>query len=223
MTEPAPTAPAPTASEGRTRGVLEIVTAILLGLVSVATAIGAYQAGIWGQQAGDLASISQQARDRNLSVFIERQIILRDDSDRLYDALALQAEGVFYPERAEATTAESELIIGAASPALAEGWAEWVESGFSMDAIPLETPQYEAYSYALPQSYNVASTLSDKSSRLIADRAHLMTIVSVVFALALLLLGVAGASSRLDVSAIMTSGGTAAFLAGVAVVIFGIF
>jgi hypothetical protein len=45
----------------------------------------------------------------------------------------------------------------------------------------------------------------------------------VVFALALLMLGVSGAGTRLDVSAIMTGGGALAFLVGVAIVIFGIF
>ena len=50
-----------------------------------------------------------------------------------------------------------------------------------------------------------------------------MTIVSVVFAFALLLLGVAGVSTRLAVSALLTGGGALAFLVGVAIVIFGIF
>jgi hypothetical protein len=50
-----------------------------------------------------------------------------------------------------------------------------------------------------------------------------MTIVSVVFAIALLLLGVAGVSSRLRGLALTTGGGALAFLVGVAIVVFGIF
>ena len=101
---------------------LEIVTAILLGLVSVATAIGAYQAGQWGQESSDLAGASQQLRDRNLALFLESQNTSRDDGERFFDALALYAEMSFYPERTEALMAEQDVIMAAASPPLAEAF-----------------------------------------------------------------------------------------------------
>lgn len=211
------------ARDGRAKGAVEILTAILLGLVSVATAVGAYQASVWGQQSSDLSSASDQARDRNLAVFIERQVITGDDSQRLADALALHFEAELYPERAEALAADEALAIGAASPALADGYPPWVDSGYSTELIPLITPAYEAFSYAEPQSYNLVSVVAYDSSQRLSERSYMMTIVSVVFAVALLLLGVAGVSSRLNVSAIMTAGGGVAFLIGVAVVIFGIF
>lgn len=211
------------ARDDRTRGVLEVVTAILLGLVSVATAFGAYQAGQWGQQASDLAGISQQARDRNLSLFLETEIITGDDYQRLFDALGLYAEMTFYPERTEKLTAEQDLIISAASQPLVDLFPAWRDAGYPLDQAPLVSPQYEALTYAPGQAYNIVSTLADRSSRALEQRSHTMTIVSVVFAFALLLLGVAGASSRLDVTAIMTGGGALAFLIGVAVVIFGIY
>jgi hypothetical protein len=207
----------------RTRGALEVATAILLGLVSVATAIGAYQAGIWAQEAGALAASSQQLRDRNLSLFLESQIIAGDDSQKLFDALALTAEAAFYPERAEALSAEQDLILASASPAMAAAWDPWVASGYAEDLIPLSTPDYQALTFAPGQSYNLVSAVADHAADALEDRAYTMTIVSVVFALALLMLGVSGAGTRLDVSAIMTGGGALAFLAGVAVVIFGIF
>jgi hypothetical protein len=211
------------ARDDRTRGVLEVVTAILLGLVSVATAFGAYQAGQWGQQASDLAGVSQQARDRNLSLFLETEIITGDDYQRLFDALGLYAQMSFYPERTEALTAEQDLIISAASQPLVDLFPAWRDAGYPVDRAPLVSPEYEALTYAPGQAYNIVSTLADKSSRALEQRSHTMTIVSVVFAFALLLLGIAGASSRLDVTAIMTGGGALAFLIGVAIVIFGIY
>lgn len=211
------------ARDDRTRGLLEVVTAVLLGLVSVATAFGAYQAGQWGQQASDLAGVSQQARDRNLSLFLETEIITGDDYQRLFDALGLYAEMTFYPERTEALTAEQDLIISAASQPLVDLFPAWRDAGYPLDRAPLVSPEYEALTYAPGQAYNIVSTVADKSSRALEERSHTMTIVSVVFAFALLLLGVAGASSRLDVTAIMTGGGALAFLIGVAVVIFGIY
>jgi hypothetical protein len=211
------------AVESRTRGVLEIVTAILLGLVSVATAFGAYQAGQWGQQAGDLAGASQQLRDRNLALFIDREIIAGDDAERIFDAIALDGEAAFYPERTEALLAERDVLIAAASPALVEAFEVWEACDFCVDSIPLSSPLYEADMYAEPSSYNLVSAVADKSAKHLLQRSYTMTIVSVVFAIALLLLGVAGVSSRLRVSALTTAGGALAFLIGVAIVIFGVF
>jgi hypothetical protein len=211
------------ARDERTRGFLEVLTAVLLGLVSVATAFGAYQAGQWGQQASDLAGVSQQARDRNLSLFLETQIISGDDGERLFDALGLYAELTFYPERAEALTAEQDVIMSAASKPLADQFPAWRAAGYPIEGSPLSSPEYQALTFAPAQSYNIVSTVADRSSRSLEARSHTMTIVSVVFALALLMLGVAGASSRLNVSAVMTGGGAIAFLVGVAIVIFGIY
>jgi hypothetical protein len=211
------------ATESRTRGVLEIVTAILLGLVSVATAFGAYQAGQWGQEAADLAGASQQLRDRNLALFLETEIISADDTERLFDALALNAEAAFYPERTETLMAERAVVLAAASPALIDAWNVWEECDYCLDQIPLNAPQYQADMFAETQSYNLVSVEAYRSSQHLLQRSHTMTIVSVVFAIALLLLGVAGVSSRLRVSALTTAGGAVAFLVGVAIVIFGVF
>ncbi|CAN5325326.1 hypothetical protein BH11ACT3_BH11ACT3_04060 [soil metagenome] len=219
----APLTHAPRTTEERTRSALEITTAILLGLVSVATAVGAYQAGAWAQQASDLASISQQARDRNLALYLEKDAASDDDGERLFDAFALEAEAVFYPERADRLRADEEVLIAAGSAPLVEGWAEWRDDGFPADQIPLLSPAYEAFSQAEPQSYNLISRVSDDSSHLLLERAHAMTVVSVLFAAALLFLGIAGVSARLNVSAVMTGGGALAFLVGVIVVIFGVF
>lgn len=207
----------------RARGVLEVVTAILLGLVSVATAVGAYQAGVWAQEANELSSASQQLRDRNLSLFLESEIISGDDSQKLFDAIALTAEMTFYPERTEDLLAEQELTLASASPALTAAWGPWVDSGYSAELIPMSTPQYQAMTFAPAQSYNLVSAIAYHASETLTDRSSTMTIVSVVFAFALLLLGISGSAARLDVSAIMTGGGAVAFLAGVAIVIFGIF
>lgn len=209
--------------EARSRGALEIVTAILLGLVSVATAIGAYQAGEWGQESSKLASVSQQLRDRNLALFLESQNAARDDNERLFDALALYAEMAFYPERTEALLSEQDVIMAAASPPFADSFPGWREAGYPLDQTPLLSATYEAETFAPAQSHNVVSAVAYRASEVLEERSYRMTIVSVVFAIALLLLGVAGVSTRFDVSAFLTGGGALAFLAGVAIVAFGIF
>ena len=66
-------------NDSRLRGFLEIATAILLGLVSVATAFGAYQASEWSQQAGAYAAVAGQLRDESLSTSIASQLAGHDD------------------------------------------------------------------------------------------------------------------------------------------------
>jgi hypothetical protein len=212
-------APGTSVRDDRTRGALEIITAILLGLVSVATAFGAYQAGQWGQESSDLAGVSQQMRDRNLALFLENQNTSRDDGERLFDALALYAEMSFYPERTEALLVEQDVIMGAASKPLADGFDAWRDAGYPLEQAPLNSPEYEAQTFAPTQSYNVASVVAFRASEVLEERSYRMTIVSVVFAF----VGVAGVSTRLAVSALLTGGGAVAFLVGVAIVIFGIF
>lgn len=207
----------------RTRGLLEIVTAVLLGLVSVATAVGAYQAGQWSQQSAELASVSQQMRDRNLAIFLESENTSRDDFAKIFDALGLYAEMTFYPERTAELRQEQDVIMAAASEPLREGFPAWRDANYPLDDLPISTPAYQGLTFAPGQSYNLVSTLVYRESEALEDRAATMTVVSVVFALALLLLGIAGSSSRLNVSAIMTAGGAVAFLTGLVMVLFGVF
>lgn len=215
-------AAAPSRTE-RTRGALEIITAILLGLVSVSTAIGAYQAGQWAQQSDDLASVSQQMRDRNLALFLESQNTSRDDYSRLFDALGLYAEMTFYPEKTAELTQEQDVVMAAASAPLRDAFTGWREAGYPLDEAPLNSPDYQALTFAAPQSYNVASVIAYNASQALEEKSSAMTIVSVVFAIALLLLGIAGASSRIGLSAAMTGGGAIAFLVGLSIVLFGVF
>ncbi len=69
------------------RDLLEIIAAVLLGLVSVMTTFGAYQAASWSGQASELNSVSQQLRDRNLTEFITSQLRFKDDGAKLFEVL----------------------------------------------------------------------------------------------------------------------------------------
>ena len=94
----------------------------------------------------------------------------------------------------------------------------------ALEQAPLTSPEYEAQTFAPSRSRTTWSRSSPTvASEVLEERSYRMTIVSVVFAIALLLLGVAGVSSRLRVSALPTGGGALAFLVGVAIVIFGVF
>jgi hypothetical protein len=196
---------------------LEIVTAILLGLVSVATAFGAYQAAAWTQQAADFSSVSQQLRDRNLTEALTSQLISRDDTAKLLKAIALSAESTLYPERLEAVAAEQEILISSASPELATAWRAWVASDFDDDLVPITAPDYQAALFAVPQSLQYASYEADRLADAVIARATQLTVAAVVFAISLFLLGVAGVTQTTRVAAWLTGGAAFALLAGLAI------
>jgi hypothetical protein len=199
---------------------LEIVTAILLGLVSVATAFGAYQAAAWTQQAADFSAVSQQLRDRNLTEALTSQLISRDDTAKLLKAIALSAESSLYPERLEAVTAEQEILIGSASPELVIAWHAWVDSGFAEDLVPIAAPDYQAALFAVPQSLQYASYEADRLADAVSARATQWTVAAVVFAISLFLLGVAGVTSGTRVAAWLAGGAALALLLGLAITLF---
>lgn len=205
------------------RAALEIVTAILLGLVSVATAVGAYQASLWAEESSRYASVSQQLRDRNLTELLTSQLISRDDGGKLLDSIGLDQEMLIYPERTEQLLLEQRALIESATPELAAAWEAWVSSGYDLDLVPLSAPEYEAALFAPAQSMQYSSLVAYRLSIAVGAKSVQGTIAAVIFALALFLLGVAGVNSRWRVAASLIGSATLVFLGGLAVMLLAIF
>lgn len=174
------------------REVLELITAILLGLVSVATAFGAYQATVWHREASDLASISEQLRSRNLTETLSTQLTLQDDSRRVIEAFTLQTDAILDPARADEVATRQEQLVAAASPSLQRAWAPWAASGYAPELIPLSDADYAVSLYAQPQALQYASFVADGMVDRISERADRLTGAAIVFALSLFVLGVGG-------------------------------
>jgi len=203
----------------RRRNVLEIVTAILLGLVSIATALGAYQATVWAAEAVAYSSTADQLRDRNLSTTLSSQLALRDDGTKLFAAVQLEAEITLFPERAEELIADQRRIIATTTPELAAAWDAWVASGYLDEAFPLVNPEYEAASFAEPQSLQYASFVAERAADAIAARSTTVAGASAVLALALFALGVAGIIRSWRVAAWLVGAGAVAAVVGVVVLL----
>jgi hypothetical protein len=207
-------------NENRLRSALEIATAILLGLVSVATAAGAYQASLWSQQSNEYASIAGQLRDDSLSTFIASDLAGFDDGERLFDALDLEFEiiiGNATGPEIDAIREQQAVILGAATPGVLDEWNAWVAAGYPDDSFPTQSADYAAIAYAPTYGANQASTVAYELSDAIGARSLQVTVASVIFALALLLLGVSGANASLKVAFGLAVGGAGAFLVGLVI------
>ena len=206
-------------SAQRQRNILEIVAAIMLGLVSIATALGAYQATSWAAEAVEYSSTAEQLRDRNLSTALSSQLATRDDGAKLFAAVQLETEIALFPERAEELRADQRRIIATTTPELAAAWDAWVASGYLNEAFPLLNPQYEAASFAEPQSLQYASFVAERAADAIAARSTTVAAASAVLALALFVLGVAGIIRSWRVAAWLVAAGAVAAVIGVVVLL----
>lgn len=205
------------------RDLLEIIAAILLGLVSVLTTFGAYQAASWSGKAAELESISQQLRDRNLTEFITSQLTFKDDGAKLFEVIALDAELTVRPDREAEVRREQEVIIASASPELGAAWDAWEACGFCNEQVPLAAPDYEASLFASAHSAALVGAAADAAADEVAARASGITVAAVVFAIALFLLGVAAATVSVRVVAFLVAGGAVAFVIGTVFTLLAVF
>ena len=72
--------PPPPAARRQTSRALDVLTAVLLGIVSLTTALGAWQATTWTRQAADYGESSADARDQNITRSIDWQGYYRLDN-----------------------------------------------------------------------------------------------------------------------------------------------
>jgi hypothetical protein len=205
------------ADENRLRGALEIATAILLGLVSVATAAGAYQASEWSQEAGRYESIAGQLRDASLSSFIASDLAGFDDGERIFEALELEFQILGGDPDVEGLRDRQDAILAAATEGVQADWHAFIAGGYRPEDLPTQSAEYAALTIAPSYAANRASAVAYDIAQGFGGRSLQLTVASVVFALALLLLGVSGANSSIKVAFALTLGGAGAFAVGIVI------
>lgn len=206
------------------RGVIEIVTAVLLGLVSVTTALGAYQASVWAMESADYRQAAVQMRDRNLTELLTSQLIFKQDGVKLYEAFTLESEATVYPERADEVARKQEALLGSSSsPGFYEQWLAWREADYAQELAPITQADYEARLFAQPQSLQYGSYVANKLADEAGARSAQVAIASVIFAISLLLLGVAGVNASWKVAASLAGAAAVAYLGGLLFTLVAVF
>ena len=90
-------------------------------------------------------------------------------------------------------------------------------AGYPNDGFPTQSADYAAIAYAPTYGANQASTVAYELSDAIGARGLQVTVAAVIFALALLLLGVSGANASLKVAFGLAVGGAGAFVVGLVI------
>jgi len=178
---------------------LDILTAVLLGVVSVTTALGAWQASTWSQQAADYGESSSDARDAAITRGVSWQYNSRLDTSSILSArkyAVLNDQAVAADDyRAAAYT---EVMIGnylgrvVVDDNIRDEFATWRSNGFPADGNPTTNPEYLVGLRGEADSYTQISTLAGEFKDRMQAKANIIIQASLIDALALFLLGVAG-------------------------------
>lgn len=198
----------------------EIVTAVMLGLVSIVTALGAWQASVWNTQATELAGHSGDARDVSVS-----QAVLADYSRRVDSRASLNAQR--FEILRQASTGLEQLLyqsridieLGKATSGFDEVWRQWAAAGFPADADPLDDAGYTIARDRATLSYGYVSRVAAQLASSVSAKSGILAQAALIQALALFVFGISGLNRNVAVRAGVLGLGIAVFLAGLALAV----
>ncbi|MEQ1735069.1 MAG: hypothetical protein ABL886_01400 [Rhodoglobus sp.] len=210
--------PTPPAARRESSRALDVLTAVLLGVVSLTTALGAWQATTWTRQAADYGESSADARDQNITRSIDWQASFRLDNAAVFQArkFALQEDEAIASGDVIAAAYSSLMVdnylgrsVNGNLPAAFDGWRA---DGFPLDEAPTSDPGYVAELRGDADSYSIVSALAGGFKDDLQTKASIFTQAALVDALALFLLGVAGINRLRSARFATLALGTAAYL-----------
>jgi hypothetical protein len=174
-----------------------VLTAIMLGIVSLTTALGAWQAGTWSAQADEFGESSSDARDVSISRTVAWQADLRLDSANVLQARkwALRedeaaASGDFVAQAFTGTMVAN--YRGRLFTGLEVAFDDWRADGFPATEAPTNDPVYLANLRGGADAYALVSVMAGDFKNALQDKADVFAQAALIDALALFLLGVAG-------------------------------
>jgi hypothetical protein len=177
---------------------LDVLTAVLLGVVSLTTALGAWQATIWTRQADGYGASASDARDVSIASGVAWQYSSRLDASavlnaRKYAVLQEEAEAAGDPRGSAYNEVMVSNYLGrVVADGVPEAFDTWREDGFPVDENPTTDPVYLANLRGDSDSYVILSTLAGGFKDALQGKAAIFAQAALIDALALFLLGVAG-------------------------------
>ena len=192
---------------GRLLSNIELLTAILLGVVSVTTAYASFQASLYDGETAKQFSAGQSAQTEAESLYLEaNQQYIRDV--QLWDRMTeLQIEIDNIPEQAAASQLKYDTLLFTSVSENLNAAILWSADQNAADPAAFVSPfDSEQYQNAL---YGAWATEDDKSEAAFkaGDRADkhgdALTLTTVLMAISLFLLGVAAVARQLRVQLIL--------------------
>jgi hypothetical protein len=196
---------------------VDVLAAVLLGVVSVLTAFASWQVSVYADRASDAKAVEAQIRADGTGEYLRSVQTLAADTDIWGSLKQLDIDAGYGmagpPELVAAKRAE---LIGRGSDAL----TVWMEENSLTDAVTTKNPFRDADStYYLPldAASSAAVYLADTQALDAADadgRRGSLAASAVVYAVALFLLGLSGTSRASSIKVGLLLLGSVVFLAG---------
>jgi hypothetical protein len=201
---------------------IDVLTAVLLGLVSVATAFSSFAASEFDERAAASVSLAERTTidaasayqaafivyNRDLEVFSE--LVRTDPELAAFDDPRTQAE-------LDAAAGDRDLLIYIlGSRAFSSAYFEWVEAQRDgSDRSVFDDPEYAAEIYAEQAALLGEAEELRLDARANAAQSDTMTHSTLVYAIALFLFGIAGVNRQRRVALGITALGVIVFVAGI--------
>lgn len=202
-----------------TSRLLDVMTALMLGVVSLTTALGAWQAAAWDYRADQYEEASSDARDAGIIRGVAWQADRTRDTEAVLRAreFALQEDAAVAAGDARAA-AYSDVMVGnqlgrIVTDGITEAFDEWRAADFPADRTPTSDPVYLANLRGDSDAYALTAQLASGFRESFEARSLIVSQAALIDALALFLFGVASIN-RLRAARYATLGlGTVAYLA----------
>lgn len=197
---------------------IEVVTAVMLGLVSVVTALGAWQAALWMTASDNYQDKTRDARDASITLGVIANYAQRVDRAagaraRQYFELTKSAD----PEVAGFNEIALKTALGDATPGFSDAWLAWATAGYPADTDPLQDPDYLMSRDGAAASASYTSTVAGAISDEYRAKADLLNRAALIQAVALFLFGIAGVNRNQAVRSWILALGVVVFLVGLIV------
>lgn len=210
-------------SEVRSVRGLEITTSVMLGLVSVVTALGAWQAAVWNDQAGGLAAQAADARDVSINQAVYTEYSMRADRAAVAEARELLTLRDETDDELLALYYDVQILgkfsVGRSTSGLSEAWDRWVAAELAPELDPLRDPVYLAERQKVPDSYAQVSDDLIAAAGTLAARSGILSQAALIQAVSLFLLGISGITRLYGARLGIVSLAVVVFIAGLALAV----
>ena len=195
---------------------LDIITGLMLGLVAVVTALGAWQASAWDVSADEFERDAGDARDVSINQSVGADYAARTDLEASAAARELAAQRENEPNELGQVLIDNKILatLSSTTPGFADAWLAWQRSGFDTAAAAIDDPNYLVARDGNYQSYGVAAGVREGLSNVLKDRSGVLAQAALIQALALFLIGIAGVNRARGVRIGILALGGAVFIGG---------
>lgn len=197
------------------RGV-EVFTAVFLGLVSVATAAGAWQASVLNSTADELSRDAQDALDVSVNYGVLGEYQRRFDTEASAQAVrwAEDRDAAPDPLLRDLYSLRIQGALGSTTPGFSEAWTAWSEAGYPAEQDPLQDGPYLVVRDGPTHTYGYVSRQLNDAADVLKTKSGIIGRAALVHALALFLFGVSSIGRLRPIRYAILALGVAAFAGG---------